>query len=55
MDDNLEGKFTLYINSEDLTQLAKPANMMEQRLNLLEQKVSSLVSVIDMYVAETIA
>ena len=52
MDDNLEGKFKLYINSAVLMQLAKPENLMEQRLNLLEQKVSSLISVIDMYVAE---
>ena len=52
MDDNLEGKFTLYVNSEVLTHPSKPENLMEQRLNLLEQKVSSLISVIDMYVAE---
>ena len=52
MDDNLEGKFMLYINSEALTRVAKPANLMEQRLNLLKQKVSSLISVIDMYAAE---
>ena len=52
MDDNIEGKFMLYINSEALTRVAKPANLMEKRLNLLEQKVSSLISVIDMYAAE---
>ena len=46
MDDNLEGKFMLYINSEALTRVAKPANLMEQRLNLLEQNVSSLMNVI---------
>ena len=40
------------INSEALTRVAKSANLMEQRLNLLEQKVSSLISVIHMYVAE---
>ena len=36
----------MYIISEVLTQLAKPENLMEQRLNLLEQNVSSLMNVI---------
>ena len=51
MDDNLTGKLKLYINSEVLTQLAKPENLMEQRRNLLERKVTSLINVIDMNVA----